>query len=477
VIVAVRHAKSRHQRALAHKIRVLVIRDSEPQGIRGFGAVYPAYGSILVRGSSWFGGHGVNVYSNGFADNVCQTRLACVHQCVELMERFFAAEGFGPPIPGNANELYESAKRYSTYYERKPNGSGYIPVPGDAIVLGGGQFGHVVVVSRVAGTTVYVMEQNASPTGEYHLTLKGSTLQPEYPRLPVIGIIHAKKNTSSTNKPPTPVPSGSSQCSASSSTLSANTKLCVGKELTSPSFHDYSLVMQSDGNLVLYSRRFNPIRALWSSGTAGHQGAYAVMQSDGNFVVYSSTGTALWNSGTAGHPGSYLALQDDGNVVVYSGSKALWNSHTNNRLSDPSFESAPSAPGWYRNNFGTKMNMAAYANASRAHDGVGFLEANTSEVSGSIAQDISAAPVAGQRYVFSIWLRSADGNPFPVCVALWFLGTSNTNGSTCVTVGGTWQDVQAEAVAGSGYHSIRGEVYLKAATRNLDFDTATLVGP
>ena len=73
-----------------------------------------------------------------------------------------------------------------------------------------------------------------------------------------------------------------------------------------------NLIMQGDGNLVLYQGG----TPLWASGTSGHPGAYAVMQSDGNLVIYLGP-TALWSTGTNGHPGAYLSVQDDGNLVIY----------------------------------------------------------------------------------------------------------------------------------------------------------------
>ncbi|WP_369390186.1 hypothetical protein AB5J72_22990 [Streptomyces sp. CG1] len=92
------------------------------------------------------------------------------------------------------------------------------------------------------------------------------------------------------------------------------------------------LVVQPDGNVVLYRKRDG--KALWSTGTYGHSGAYAYMQSDGNLVVYSSTGTALWSTHTSGHSGAYATEQSDGNFVVYTPSGgpgkggALWASNT-----------------------------------------------------------------------------------------------------------------------------------------------------
>ncbi|WP_282795430.1 hypothetical protein [Streptomyces sp. CC224B] len=85
-----------------------------------------------------------------------------------------------------------------------------------------------------------------------------------------------------------------------------------------------TLVMQSDGNLVVYDE-FN--RARWASRTV-NQGWTTRFQEDGNLVVYTRSGRPVWASGTAGHPGSRLVVQDDGNVVIYDGSRAVWATGT-----------------------------------------------------------------------------------------------------------------------------------------------------
>ncbi|WP_181799251.1 hypothetical protein [Kitasatospora acidiphila] len=74
------------------------------------------------------------------------------------------------------------------------------------------------------------------------------------------------------------------------------------------------LVMQTDGNLVLYllTQTGGQGPAVWSSGTWGHPGAHAVSQSDGNFVVYDSSGQALWSSGTWGQSGTAGLLSTGG---------------------------------------------------------------------------------------------------------------------------------------------------------------------
>ncbi|MFO0579809.1 MAG: hypothetical protein U1A78_38035 [Polyangia bacterium] len=85
----------------------------------------------------------------------------------------------------------------------------------------------------------------------------------------------------------------------------------------------YKLIMQTDGNLVLYQNQ----RALWSSRSNGSQPKQAIMQTDGNFVVYFNN-RGPWATGPR-VPGSYIVMQDDGNVVVYGGGRAVWASGTN----------------------------------------------------------------------------------------------------------------------------------------------------
>jgi hypothetical protein len=87
----------------------------------------------------------------------------------------------------------------------------------------------------------------------------------------------------------------------------------------------FDLVLQSDGNLVLYQGT----TPLWASNTVGRNSAEAIMQDDGNFVLYDATGAPIWASNTQGYPGAYLAVQNDGNLVVYSATNApLWASNT-----------------------------------------------------------------------------------------------------------------------------------------------------
>jgi len=195
------HANGRgRERPLATRINADPIRATDPPAVAGKGGgAYPPYGSVILPGSAWFFGHGVNVYSDGTNGG------GGYYQCVELANRFLMSEHFGPAIWGNANQLYADAP--PAYYQTHPNGSGYIPVPGDLVVFGGETFGHVAVVNSVSSTSVDLVEQNASPTGRATISLTGSRLGGIY-SLYVIGVIHARANqaTNPSNSPPPSTP-------------------------------------------------------------------------------------------------------------------------------------------------------------------------------------------------------------------------------------------------------------------------------
>jgi hypothetical protein len=85
----------------------------------------------------------------------------------------------------------------------------------------------------------------------------------------------------------------------------------------------FILIMQSDGNLVLYYYNVG----LWSSNTTTGIPGVAINQPDGNFVVYQN-GVGRWSSNTTtGVPG-VVVMQDDGNLVVYQNGVGRWSSNT-----------------------------------------------------------------------------------------------------------------------------------------------------
>jgi Cysteine-rich secretory protein family len=96
----------------------------------------------------------------------------------------------------------------------------------------------------------------------------------------------------------------------------------------------HTLIMQSDGNVVLYNQQS---QAIWATNTGGLiQPREFIMQTDGNLVLYDTSGCPKWSSNTWNNPGAFLNIQDDGNLVVYrAGSQtetvdnALWASGSN----------------------------------------------------------------------------------------------------------------------------------------------------
>lgn len=98
--------------------------------------------------------------------------------------------------------------------------------------------------------------------------------------------------------------------------LLRNQRLVAGTDLRNSG---YRLVMQGDGNLVVYDPQG---KAKWNSGTRG--GNRFIMQGDGNLVMYNGANKAIWSSGTKG--GNRFIMQGDGSLVVYNGSgKAIWS--------------------------------------------------------------------------------------------------------------------------------------------------------
>jgi hypothetical protein len=114
-------------------------------------------------------------------------------------------------------------------------------------------------------------------------------------------------------------------------TLFSTSFISSSSVLISPAFRT-TLVVQSDGNVVLKDYPNGTTR--WSTNTAGKgTGPHRLtIQSDGNLVLYDSTNTPQWSSGTAGKGvGPYrLKLRDNKTlVVVDSNSTPLWKATTN----------------------------------------------------------------------------------------------------------------------------------------------------
>lgn len=96
----------------------------------------------------------------------------------------------------------------------------------------------------------------------------------------------------------------------------------------------YSLLLQTDNNLVLYVDSFDGVKntgskPVWSTGLAG-AGAVLNFQTDGNLVLVASNGAVKWASNTNGKGVTHLVMQSDANLCLYTkAGSAVWCSDTN----------------------------------------------------------------------------------------------------------------------------------------------------
>ena len=89
----------------------------------------------------------------------------------------------------------------------------------------------------------------------------------------------------------------------------------------------YLLAFQnSDGNLVIY--QLPEWNAPWATGVVKPESwpGVLVMQGDGNLVIYDTAGEPVWDSGTWNHLGAYFVLESGvGTIYDASGQSVLWS--------------------------------------------------------------------------------------------------------------------------------------------------------
>ncbi|KAM0953378.1 putative bulb-type lectin domain-containing protein [Dioscorea sansibarensis] len=121
-------------------------------------------------------------------------------------------------------------------------------------------------------------------------------------------------------------------CCMANFILYSGESLREGQALT---YAAYTFIMQSDCNLVLYDNG-NPIWASNTGGLAKH--CYVILQSDGNLVIYNNNNHPVWASNTNVGQGYYvLILQKDRNTVIYGGARWATNTYTNTGVSGGMF--------------------------------------------------------------------------------------------------------------------------------------------
>ena len=313
------------------------------------------------NGTNWLYGDGVNVCGPS-TDGTCggQEHVGGVSsnwwQCVELPQRLYYDRGWYTANGGifsgvsYAYQIWDDAS--SLGMTTKAQGSITSLAPGDMIVYyysssdpsgygssNSNNVGHVAVVNTINGSTVTAMEQNFNGgADEATYTWNGGSLARTAPdggtvdngdgyALPIKGIVHSPNDELGSG--------GTSPGVGFYSTymgdqLDANQSL-YGNQYIMSDDNRFLLILQDDGNVVLYGPGYT---SLWSSATGGDGGTQLLMQSDGNLVLYGSHG-AVWSSATSGTSANELLMQNDGNAVLYGSGYSHSISNTGGHSASP----------------------------------------------------------------------------------------------------------------------------------------------
>lgn len=278
-------------------------------------------------------------WRNVAQDSVVDTWGEYNRECTSFVAwRLHSKNGFEMPFNADAG-LWKS----------KAQALGYVVDSNPAVGSVAWDSGHVAWVAAVPSSTTvtiedynhYISGSSGPVDGAYHTsTVAKSTYQ----------YIHFKDTTGSSTSPTSWTGVGSATNLGTN--LVAGQQIHANQYITSPDGR-YVLLMQPDGNLVIYTS----YGSVWSLGYSGNSGAFLSVQSDGNIVLYSSTQTALWNTGQRGT--TNIRMQNDGNLVAYNANGvATWQS------SSSTYDSGTTAFGSYQLVTGQQLHQGQYLQSS-----------------------------------------------------------------------------------------------------------------
>lgn len=273
----------------------------------------------IMENSAWFNSSSPE-YDNASCDSVSAPNSVEAGQAFSATIKMFNSGTTTWQLgSGSTNwKLGSSNPRGNTTWgSSRINGSGTVSPGGVAF------FTYSGYAPSPASSTNYSFSWEMLRENSYWL--KDKPINPTYPTQQPVCSKTIYVNVSSSSTPPSSDPPPSEEPSTSSpSYLTGNQQLNTNDSLVSTN-GAYKLVMQSDGNLVMY--KVSTGSATWSSGTSGSGGVRAKFQTDGNFVIYKSSGTVAWQTNTSGKNGYKITMQGDGNLVIAtSGGTVLWSS-------------------------------------------------------------------------------------------------------------------------------------------------------
>ncbi|MGW0147447.1 mannose-binding protein [Streptomyces sp. NPDC003333] len=171
--------------------------------------------------------------------------------------------------------------------------------------------------SAPAALDDYVAEKPSPSPKKAKATQSAPTrVAPAQPAAPATQSSPSDKPESKPKAKPKPKPSPKPDWSTE--TVSAPSVLEVNQAWTT---NRIRMVMQTDGNLVVYNEQRKPI---WASMTFGPNHR-AIFQPDGNLVIHNGEDRPIWASQTWGHEGAQLVLRADAKVVIVQNGGVIWS--------------------------------------------------------------------------------------------------------------------------------------------------------
>jgi hypothetical protein len=242
-------------------------------------------------------------------------------------------------------------------------------------------------------------------------------------------------------------------------TLATNQSLAPDQALRSGN-GGFTLVLQTDGNVVLYNANQ---AALWSTDTQGKGGKKLVLQSDGNLVLYSASGSAVWSSNTVKSGAVRLILQSDGNLVMRNASGAsVWATGTNG--GDSGGGSGGSGPVRFTSKGGVNKNTSTASVSTPARSGdYEIVAVGGSSVQGGDEKPIDASLMTGQGFKLvgvrgtadkksELWIRRNSGQS-----SVKITGKGKDIGWSLTTIDGTKTRLDISSFAVATYSGGHGE--------------------
>ncbi|MGW7202994.1 mannose-binding protein [Streptomyces sp. NPDC054837] len=171
--------------------------------------------------------------------------------------------------------------------------------------------------SAPAALDDYVAEK-PSPSPKKAKPTKSAPAKAAAPQSAAPEPVTSTSSKSETKPKAKPKPKPSPKPNWSTETVSATSVLEVNQAWTT---NRIRMVMQTDGNLVVYNEQGKPT---WASMTFGANHR-AIFQQDGNLVIHNGDDRPIWASQTWGHEGAQLVLRADAKVVIVQNGGVIWS--------------------------------------------------------------------------------------------------------------------------------------------------------